>query len=82
MNKRQEPRLRFKGFTGEWKNKTLGDLGRVEMCRRIFKEQTQPSGEIPFLKSVHLDKNQTHLSVVNYLRNIARNTLILNKEIF
>ena len=50
MNKQQEPRLRFKGFTGEWKNKTLGDLGRVEMCRRIFKEQTQPSGEIPFFK--------------------------------
>ena len=50
MNKRQEPRLRFKGFTEEWKNKTLGDLGRVEMCRRIFKEQTQPSGEIPFFK--------------------------------
>lgn len=50
MNKQQEPHLRFKGFTGEWKNKTLGDLGRVEMCRRIFKEQTQPSGEIPFFK--------------------------------
>ena len=50
MNKQREPRLRFKGFTGEWKNKTLGDLGRVEMCRRIFKEQTQPSGEIPFFK--------------------------------
>ena len=50
MNKQQEPRLRFKGFTGKWKNKTLGDLGRVEMCRRIFKEQTQPSGEIPLFK--------------------------------
>lgn len=50
MDKQQEPRLRFKGFTGWWKNKTLGDLGRVEMCRRIFKEQTQPSGEIPFFK--------------------------------
>ena len=50
MNKQQEPRLRFKGFTEEWKNKTLGDLGRVEMCRRIFKEQTQPSAEIPFFK--------------------------------
>ena len=50
MNKQQEPRLRFKGFTEEWKNKTLGDLGRVEMCRHIFKEQTQPSGEIPFFK--------------------------------
>ena len=50
MNKQQEPRLRFNGFTEGWKNKTLGDLGRVEMCRRIFKEQTQPSGEIPFFK--------------------------------
>lgn len=50
MNKQQEPRLRFNGFAGEWKNKTLGDLGRVEMCRRIFKEQTKPSGEIPFFK--------------------------------
>ena len=50
MNKQQESRLRFKGFAGEWKNKTLGDLGRVEMCRRIFKEQTKPSGEIPFFK--------------------------------
>ena len=25
MNKRQEPRLRFKGFTGEWEEKVLGE---------------------------------------------------------
>ena len=78
MNKQQEPHLRFKGFTGEWKNKTLGDLGRVE----ILKSKPSQVVKFPFLKSVHLGKNQTHLSVVNYLRNIARNTLILKKEIF
>lgn len=50
MNKQQSPRLRFKGFMGEWDEKTLGDLGKVEMCRRIFKEQTQINGDIPFFK--------------------------------
>lgn len=32
----------------EWK--TLGDIGDVAMCKRIFKEQTQDKGEIPFYK--------------------------------
>ena len=30
--------------------KTLGDVGRVCMCRRIFKEQTDSSGDVPFFK--------------------------------
>lgn len=50
MSRNKSPRLRFCGFTGEWERKTLGEFGKVEMCRRIFKEQTQPSGEIPFFK--------------------------------
>ena len=29
MNKQQESRLRFKGFTGEWKEKTLNDVSEV-----------------------------------------------------
>ncbi|MBN7572792.1 restriction endonuclease subunit S [Clostridium sp. 2-1] len=32
----------------EWK--MLGDIGKVSMCKRIFKEQTQSNGEIPFYK--------------------------------
>jgi type I restriction enzyme, S subunit len=32
----------------EWK--TLGDIGKVSMCKRIFKDQTQSNGEIPFYK--------------------------------
>jgi type I restriction enzyme, S subunit len=29
---------------------TLGEVGRVCMCKRIFKDQTAPVGEIPFYK--------------------------------
>lgn len=30
--------------------KTLGDVGKVCMCRRIYKEQTNSSGDVPFFK--------------------------------
>lgn len=29
---------------------TLGDIGSVAMCKRIFKNQTAPEGEVPFFK--------------------------------
>lgn len=29
MNKQQEPRLRFKGFAGEWQRATIGELGEI-----------------------------------------------------
>lgn len=29
---------------------TLGDLGPVSMCKRVFKSETSPSGDIPFFK--------------------------------
>ena len=32
----------------EWKK--LGEIGEVCMCKRIMKEQTSESGEIPFFK--------------------------------
>lgn len=44
------PKIRFKGFTGDWEWRKFGDLGSVSMCKRIFKEQTSPEGEIPFYK--------------------------------
>ncbi len=33
-----------------WEEKPLGDIGKVSMCKRIFKEQTTPTGDIPFYK--------------------------------
>jgi len=44
------PEVRFPGFTDDWEQRKLGDLGSVEMNRRIFKENTTDSGEIPFYK--------------------------------
>jgi restriction endonuclease S subunit len=33
-----------------WAIKTLGEIGKVSMCKRILKKQTSPSGDIPFYK--------------------------------
>lgn len=44
------PEIRFKGFTGNWEEKRLGEFGDVCMCKRIFKEQTSDKGDIPFYK--------------------------------
>lgn len=46
------PKLRFHEFknSGEWEEKTLGDVGKVSMCKRIMKHETTETGEIPFYK--------------------------------
>ena len=46
------PRLRFPEFqsAGEWEEKTLGELGDVFMCKRIFAEETNASDGVPFFK--------------------------------
>ena len=36
--------------TNSWEQRKLGEVGSVSMCRRIFKEQTSESGDIPFYK--------------------------------
>jgi len=47
-------KIRFKDENGEdypdWEEKKLGEVGEVKMCRRIFNEETSPTGEIPFFK--------------------------------
>ena len=45
-----EPEIRFEGFTDPWEQRKLGDFGSVSMCKRIFKEQTSDSGDVPFFK--------------------------------
>ncbi|QEP41005.1 restriction endonuclease subunit S [Arcobacter porcinus] len=44
------PKLRFKEFSGKWEKKTVGDVGKVSMCKRILKDQTTSDGDIPFYK--------------------------------
>ena len=33
-----------------WLEMQLGEVGKVSMCKRIFKEETKPTGDIPFYK--------------------------------
>ena len=49
-NQAKYPQLRFKGFTDPWEERKLGDLGSVAMTKRIFKEQTSDTGDVPFYK--------------------------------
>ncbi len=48
------PELRFKEQDGndfpDWEEKKIKEIGRVTMCKRIFKDQTLAWGEIPFFK--------------------------------
>ena len=51
MTKKSDaPEIRFKGFSDAWEQRKLGEIGSVSMCRRIFKEQTSETGDIPFYK--------------------------------
>ena len=34
----------------DWKDAPLGGLAEIRMCKRIFSEQTNSSGDIPFFK--------------------------------
>ena len=44
------PQIRFKGFTDDWEQRKLGDLGTVAMNKRIFKKETSERGDVPFYK--------------------------------
>jgi len=40
----------FENKHGGWEESSLGDIGKICMCKRIFKEQTTATGDIPFYK--------------------------------
>ena len=44
------PKIRLKGFDADWEKSNFGNFGSVAMCKRIFKVQTSPIGDIPFFK--------------------------------
>ncbi len=50
QNGEKTPKIRFSGFTEDWEQRKLGEIGSVAMCHRIFKYQTTESGDIPFFK--------------------------------
>ena len=40
----------FENKGDDWDEKTLGDIGKPSMCKRILKNQTSLTGDIPFYK--------------------------------
>jgi type I restriction enzyme S subunit len=54
MQKIFSQEIRFKDENGQgfprWEKKKLGEIGTVQMCKRIFANQTEESGEVPFYK--------------------------------
>jgi type I restriction enzyme S subunit len=40
----------FENKGDDWAEKTIGDIGKPSMCKRILKEQTTTDGDIPFYK--------------------------------
>ena len=61
MQKLFSQELRFKDKNGnqypEWVIKKLGDIGKVAMNKRIYKNETTENGEIPFYKIGNFGKN-------------------------
>lgn len=51
QNGAKVPEIRFDGFTDDWEQRKLGELGTIQTCKRIFKDQTSELGEIPFYKN-------------------------------
>ncbi|BAG07496.1 restriction endonuclease subunit S [Finegoldia magna] len=43
-------KTRLDGFDGEWEKLLLGDIFKINMCKRVFSYQTVKNGKIPFFK--------------------------------
>ena len=43
-------RQRLPGFNNAWDITTLGDIGKISMCKRVFNHQTAEHGDVPFYK--------------------------------
>lgn len=41
----------IKLYNNAWEQRKLGELGTIQTCKRIFKDQTSELGEIPFYKN-------------------------------
>ena len=66
----------------EWEVKELGDIGEVRMCRRIFNFETSDQGDIPFLKSEHLENSQMLTYRKNFIIAIDSDSHFPKKETF
>ncbi|MEI7749759.1 MAG: restriction endonuclease subunit S [Candidatus Moraniibacteriota bacterium] len=63
----------------QWEKKRLGDIGKVSMCKRIFKEQTLTVGDIPFYKIGTFGK-RPNAYISNKIYNEYRNKFSFPKK--
>ncbi len=62
MNKQQEPRLRFQGFTGEWECRKLGEISTsYSGGTPIVGNAKFYGGTIPFIRSGEIHSSKTEL---------------------
>mgnify|MGYP002543679209 CR=1 FL=1 len=78
----REPRCFLGSFDFSWEQRKLGEIGSVSMCRRIFKEQTSETGDIPFYKIGTFGADPDRLFPESFLKNTNQNILIPKREIF
>lgn len=66
MDKQQEPRLRFKGFTGAWEEKVLGEVTEYLSDGTHFSPKSQ-NGEYKYITSKNIRNSGLDLSDVSYI---------------
>ena len=66
MNKQQEPRLRFQGFTGVWEEKVLGEVTEYLSDGTHFSPKSQ-NGEYKYITSKNIRNSGLDLSDVSYI---------------
>jgi type I restriction enzyme, S subunit len=65
-----------------WEIKKLGDIGKVSMCMRVFKEDTTSEGDIPFYKIGTFGKSPDAFKQKKNMTSLEVNSRSLKKEIY
>lgn len=80
MNKQQEPRLRFRGFTEDWEEKTLADVSIVERGKFSARPRNDPKffgGSMPFIQTG--DITNSDLFLTNYTQTLNSDGILVSK---
>ena len=66
--------------SGKWKVETLGEIGKVSMCKRILREQTTLEGDIPFYKIGTFGKKADAYIAQHKVNSVVEAFRMLNDE--
>ncbi|WP_226883399.1 restriction endonuclease subunit S [Neisseria yangbaofengii] len=80
MSKHNTPKLRFAQFSGDWEQKTLGDIAKVERGKFSARPRNDPKyfgGDIPFVQTG--DVSNSSLFLDNYTQTLNELGLSVSK---